>query len=297
MEAWDSISKVANYIEENLENKISMDELSKIAYLSPFYFQRLFKRLVDTTVMEYIKFRRLAKISEELKLNSANNILDICLKYGFENHETFSRNFKEAYGMTPSEYRANPVILSHFTKPDISLQYNIIDEDVPIVTDGIVLEVTRMSLKKPKYFAGYITTGVLKAPSLDPLEEVWKKVHQTKKDIKGYMPYGNEIGINLNLAKRTKELKYFAGVEISIEHNDDNLERYTLTNKKYIVCKFEAENFNTLITDTIGKVYKYMYLWVKSKKIKVEPVAIELYYGSSPESSYMELWIPLKEEK
>jgi len=295
MEAWDSISKVANYIEENLGNKITIEELSKIAYLSPFYFQRLFKRLVDTTVMEYIKFRRLAKISEELKLNSDGNILDMCLKYGFENHETFSRNFKEAYGMTPSEYRANPVILSHFTKPDISLQYNIIDEDVPIVTDGIVLEVTRMYLEKPKYFAGYIATAVLEAPSVDPLEEVWRKVHQTKKEIKGYMPDGNEIGINLNLAKRTKELKYFAGVETSKEY-DDNLEKYTLTNRKYIVCKFEAENFNTLITDTIGKVYKYMYLWVRNKRVKVEPVAIELYYGSSPNSSYMELWIPLKEE-
>ncbi len=293
MEAWDSISKVVNYIEENLENKMTMKELSEIAYLSPFYFQRLFKRLVNATVMEYIKFRRLARISEELKRRSDDNILAICLKYGFENHETFARNFKDAYGVTPSEYRANPVILSHFTKPDISLQYNIINEDVPIVTEGIVLEVTRISLEKPKYFAGYIANGILEAPSVDPLEEIWNKVHQTKKDIKGYMLDGNEIGVNLNLAKRTKELKYFAGVETTKEYDYDDLEKYTITKNKYIVCKFEAENFNTLITDTIGKVYQYMYLWVKNKNVKVEPVAIELYYGSSPESSYMELWIPL----
>ena len=295
MEAWDSISKVVNYIEENLENKMTMKELSEIAYLSPFYFQRLFKRLVNATVMEYIKFRRLARISEELKRRSDDNILAICLKYGFENHETFARNFKDAYGVTPSEYRANPVILSHFTKPDISLQYNIIDEDVPIVTEGIVLEVTRISLEKPKYFAGYIANGILEAPSVDPLEEIWNKVHQTKKDIKGYMLDGNEIGVNLNLAKRTKELKYFAGVETTKEYDYDDLEKYTITKNKYIVCKFEAENFYTLITDTIGKVYQYMYLWVKNKNVKVEPVAIELYYGSSPESSYMELWIPLME--
>ena len=295
MEAWDSISKVVNYIEENLENKMTMKELSEIAYLSPFYFQRLFKRLVNATVMEYIKFRRLARISEELKRRSDDNILAICLKYGFENHETFARNFKDAYGVTPSEYRANPVILLHFTKPDISLQYNIIDEDVPIVTEGIVLEVTRISLEKPKYFAGYIANGILEAPSVDPLEEIWNKVHQTKKDIKGYMLDGNEIGVNLNLAKRTKELKYFAGVETTKEYDYDDLEKYTITKNKYIVCKFEAENFNTLITDTIGKVYQYMYLWVKNKNVKVEPVAIELYYGSSPESSYMELWIPLME--
>ena len=109
------------------------------------------------------------------------------------------------------------------------------------------------------------------------------------------MPDGNEIGVNLNLAKRTKELKYFAGVETTKEYDYDDLEKYTITKNKYIVCKFEAENFYTLITDTIGKVYQYMYLWVKNKNVKVEPVAIELYYGSSPESSYMELWIPLME--
>lgn len=298
MEAWDGISKVINYIEANLEKRIAIDELAQIAYLSPFYFQRLFKRLVNTTVMEYIKFRRLARISEELKDNN-DNILDICLKYGFENHETFSRNFKEAYGITPSEYRANPVILSHFIKPDISLQYNIIDEDVPVVTDGIVLEITRIFLEKPKYFAGYIASGELESPSIDPLEEVWEKVHQTKTNIKGYLPEGNEIGINLNLATITKKLNYFAGVETSKETTDKTLERYTLTSGKYIVCKFEAEDFNTLITDTIYKVYGYMYIWIKNKKLlsKVEHKAFELYYGSIPDTNYMELWIPLKEVK
>jgi AraC family transcriptional regulator len=297
MEAWDSINKVTNYIDENLESQISIEELSEIANLSPFYFQRLFKRLVDKSVMEYIKLRRLAKISEELKINEDDNILDICLKYGFENHETFSRNFKEAYGITPSEYRKNPVILKHFSKPNISLQYNVIDENVPVVTDGIVIEVTKFTLNKPKYFAGYIATDVMRITGIDPLAETWQKLHQTKADIKGYMPSGNEIGINLNLAKRTKELRYFAGVEIKEENNED-FEKFTLKKGRYIVCKFEAEDFNTLVTDTIYKVYSYMYLWVSDKKLMsdVEHVAIELYYQPSQKNTYMELWIPLKEK-
>ncbi|TLG77259.1 AraC family transcriptional regulator [Culicoidibacter larvae] len=296
MEAWDSINTVTNYIEAHLADKLTIEDLAKTACLSPFYFQKLFKRLVGTTAMEYVKFRRLAKISEELKLNNSNNILTICLQYGFENPETFSRNFKEAYGMTPSEYRNNPIILSHFTKPDIALHYTIIDEDVPIVTDGIVLEVTRKTLAHPKYFSGFTATGVLEPPSADPLEAVWNTLHQTKKDIKGYLPDGNEIGVNLNLAKRTKEVKYFAGAETDKEYADDTLEHYTLTARNYIVCQFEAENFEMLITDTITKVYQYMYLWVRNKKIAVSPEAIELYYGSTPDSSYMELWIPLKGE-
>lgn len=53
----------------------------------------------------------------------------------------------------------------------------IIDEDIQIITDGIVLEITRYSLAKSKYFLGFIATAELKDTSIDPLEDVWDKVH------------------------------------------------------------------------------------------------------------------------
>ncbi|WP_069999062.1 AraC family transcriptional regulator [Cellulosilyticum sp. I15G10I2] len=292
MESWGCIEKVIDYIEKNLDKEITIDCLADRANLSPFYFQKLFKRLVNKTAIEYVKLRRLAKISEELKTNKKDNIIDICLKYGFENHETFSRCFKDAYGLTPSAYRANPILLSHFLKPEIGLQYNIIDEDVPIVTDGIVLEVTRKFLNKPKYFAGYTVEVVHEPPSIDPLEDIWNKVHATKVSIEKYIPEGNEIGISLNIGEG-EALKYFAGVETSEAIKDSRLENYTLTARGYIVCKFEAESFYTLITETIYKVYQYMHLWILKKAINVEHLAIELYYGTSPDRTYMELWIPI----
>lgn len=294
MESWECIEKVTDYIEKNLEKEITIGTLANIANLSPFYFQKLFSRLVGKTAMEYVKLRRLAKASEELRFNKEDNIIDICLKYGFENHETFSRCFKNAYGLTPSEYRANPVLLSHFLKPEIFLQYTIVDEDVPIITDGIVLEITRHFLNQPKYFAGYTVDVVYESPSVDPLEDIWNKVHAVKKNIEKYMPEGNEIGISLNIGESEK-LKYFAGVETREEIKNDELENYILTSRSYIICKFEAENFYTLITETIDKVYKYMHLWITRKEIQVEHTAIEVYYGSSPDKTYMELWIPIVE--
>jgi AraC family transcriptional regulator len=296
MESWECIEKATEFIEKNLDREITIACLADIANLSPFYFQKLFKQLVGKTAMEYVKLRRLAQISEELKIpDKKENIIDICLKYGFENHETFSRAFKDTYGMTPSSYRSNPVLLSHFLKPEIFLQYHLIDENVPIVTQGIVLEVTRRFLDKPKYFAGYIVEAAINPPSVDPLGEIWNKVHSTKASIEKYMPEGNEIGIGLGLGEDQK-IRYFAGVETSEELKNDELKTYILTRRGYIVCKFEAENFYTLITETIDKVYKYMHLWITKKEIRVEPTAIELYYGSSPEKTYMELWIPMAQE-
>lgn len=294
MESWECIEQVIDHIESNLEEELTIEKLSGIANLSPFYFQKLFKRLVGKTVIEYVKLRRLSKAAEEIKTNRVDNILDICLNYGFQNHEYFSRSFKDVYGLTPSEYRANPVLLSHFLKPEIFLQYNIIDEDVPIITDGIVLEVSRTFLKKEKYFAGYTTEVVLEAPSVDPLEDIWNKLHKTKTTMDSYLPDGNEIGISFAMGEHNK-LKYFAGAETSKEISDKNFDKFIVKSQPYIICKFEAENFYTLITDTIDKVYKYMHLWITKKEINAEHIAMEMYYNSTPESAYMELWIPFAE--
>lgn len=51
--------------------------------------------------MGYIKLRRLQKVSEELKINDKDSILNISKKYGFNNHETFSRDFKKFFKTRP----------------------------------------------------------------------------------------------------------------------------------------------------------------------------------------------------
>ena len=68
MHAWEAIEQSLDFIEEHLAEEISTEELANIASLSPFYFQRLFKRLVSKPVQEYVKLRRLAKRSEERRV-------------------------------------------------------------------------------------------------------------------------------------------------------------------------------------------------------------------------------------
>ncbi len=85
MHAWESIQKVLEYIEDNLSQSHSSEELAKIAALSPFYFQRLFSRLVGKPVREYVKLRRLARASKSLG-GKQSRILDIALDCGFGSH-------------------------------------------------------------------------------------------------------------------------------------------------------------------------------------------------------------------
>ncbi len=64
MHAWDSIQSTLQCIEDNLSKTIEIDNLAEVAHLSPFYYQRLFSRLVGKPVMEYAKLRRLAQASD-----------------------------------------------------------------------------------------------------------------------------------------------------------------------------------------------------------------------------------------
>ena len=58
MHAWEQIQLTLDFIEEHLNEDISTEYLAGLAALSPFYYQRLFRRLVKKPVGEYIKHRR-----------------------------------------------------------------------------------------------------------------------------------------------------------------------------------------------------------------------------------------------
>lgn len=290
MESWESVQETLDFIEKNLSEKIAIEQLSQMAYLSPFYYQRLFRRLVGKPVMEYIKLRRLAKASEFLTSKS-DRIIDVGLAFGFENHETFTRSFKEAYNLTPYAYRKQPRPLSHFIKPDLSMKYRLIDENVPLVANGIVLEVTRRKLLLSRNFVGLSTeTKFSNNPSIDFLAELWHKFHGKKSQVFNLKKGGNEIGVG-SPSKKEGYLQYFVGAEIDSAKIQDGFMHFEMSPGNYVVCDFEAEDFQRLTTEALDKAVKYMYgTWLSKNEIKTEPFMVELYLDISSEGTAMELW-------
>lgn len=59
MQAWEAIQKTLDYMEEHYEEELTIEQLSTIAHLSRFYYQRLFYRLTGYTVSEYLRSVRL----------------------------------------------------------------------------------------------------------------------------------------------------------------------------------------------------------------------------------------------
>lgn len=112
------IDQIDARIKKNDNEALSLTNLSKDLGYSEYYLSRKFKEISGMQYRDYLRYRRLAFALKELR-DTDYGILDIALKYGFSSHEAFTRAFKEAYDITPSEYRQNPrpVVLRTILKP------------------------------------------------------------------------------------------------------------------------------------------------------------------------------------
>lgn len=100
------LNKMIQYIEEHLTEKIEYSELAKIVGVSEYSLQRIFMFLTNISLAEYIRKRRLSKALEELKKTDIK-IIDLAIKYQYESSISFTRAFKNLFGITPSECKAN----------------------------------------------------------------------------------------------------------------------------------------------------------------------------------------------
>ena len=108
-----AVQRMQDYIEENLDERITMDELSCAAGFSPWYSYRLFQRFTGLTPPRYIRRLRLAMAAVKLKEGSTK-VIDAAFDLGFETADGFTRAFYREFGMLPSEYARNPVPIALF---------------------------------------------------------------------------------------------------------------------------------------------------------------------------------------
>ena len=297
MHAWEQIQETIDYIESHLSEEISIEGLAKTAGLSTFYYQRLFSRLVKKSVSEYIKLRRMAMATEAL-LQKKQRILDIALELGFSSHEHFTRTFKDTFGMTPAEYRSKPQALNNMTKPELLLHYTLVDEGVPLITDGIVLEVNRRQITKPIRFVELekkmpvqFVEGLGTESGVDPLDTLWQDFHKQKLSKLALNDDAEEIGVSHPCADEGYFV-YFAGAKADSAVISDGFTSLELPQGDYIVCTFEAENFQALVMNVLYKAEQYLYgTWLPSHKLQTEPFCAERYASHTPQTTSMEVWL------
>jgi AraC family transcriptional regulator len=99
------ILQVQLFIQEHLDEELSLDRLARVAHFSPYHFHRIFRGIVGEGVKEYVRRLRLDSAAVALK-NTDRSIIDIALGAGYNAHESFSRAFRQMFGVSPSQFRA-----------------------------------------------------------------------------------------------------------------------------------------------------------------------------------------------
>ena len=99
------VNAVMDYIEAHLGDELSIEQLAEVAHFSPYHFHRIFSTMTGETLGQFIGRLRLEHAANRLVAQPDRPVIDIALECGFANPSSFSRAFREGFGMSPTEWR------------------------------------------------------------------------------------------------------------------------------------------------------------------------------------------------
>jgi AraC family transcriptional regulator len=102
----DPVDKALWFIESHFAQELTLDDIAAIAGVSRFQLVRAFGYATGTSVMRYVRARRLTEAARALA-NGAPDILAVALDAGYGSHEAFTRAFRDQFGTTPEAVRAD----------------------------------------------------------------------------------------------------------------------------------------------------------------------------------------------
>lgn len=97
------VNSVLDYINNNLDQKITLDQLENEFYLNKFHLCHIFKQSTGFSILEYITHKRIMKAKELLA--SEKPASEVAAQVGYSDYSTFYRAFKNIVGLSPSRYK------------------------------------------------------------------------------------------------------------------------------------------------------------------------------------------------
>ncbi len=161
------INEAVDYIEKNITEDITCEEVAEHIHLSGFHFHRTFTILTGMTLGDYIRSRRLSLAAQEL-LTGKDKVIDIALKYGYQTPESFSKAFQRFHGVIPSQVRKKDTILKSFNRLNLiikleggnSMEYRIVNKDAfEVVALSRMFQEETAHSEIPRFWGDYFKAG------------------------------------------------------------------------------------------------------------------------------------------
>ncbi|NLD47222.1 MAG: helix-turn-helix domain-containing protein [Clostridiaceae bacterium] len=115
----EALSLCLNYIENNINERISLDDISIYTGISKYYLHRMFKALTGETLIDYVQSRKLTSSINEL-ISTNMRIIDIAMEYGFDHEQSYIRAFRKKFGYTPQKVRYDQISMEIKEKININ---------------------------------------------------------------------------------------------------------------------------------------------------------------------------------
>lgn len=100
----DALRRVLKFIDEHLEQDISLSEAAEAAFLSPNYLSQLLKKQTGMAFVQWLTVRRMER-AQYLLSHTSDRIFEIANAVGFADEAYFTRRFRQRFGKSPREYR------------------------------------------------------------------------------------------------------------------------------------------------------------------------------------------------
>lgn len=281
--------RALDYIEQNLQNRITVADAAKAAAYSYSHFHRVFEAIVGETIGAYIRSRRLSKAAEEL-LYTDKRIIDIAFSLRFESHEAFSRAFKSLYKVSPIQYRKNgidTVIGRKFT----------LDSDLLTKRQQMQLQPKILILPDMELIGIRFPVCLKKNKTRD----MWTVFHQKIKDalintsVNQYCFYEAHRDCTYDAFNLHTMTTAFIGVERKyVDKLPEGLEIKYFIGGKY-ACFTHVGTVSTLL-----ETYRYIWgTWIPYNKVELSirddiEITTERFLGENNEKSEVDIYVPIK---
>ncbi|WP_141555568.1 helix-turn-helix domain-containing protein [Bacillus wiedmannii] len=268
------IQKMIDWIESNLKEEFSLNELSRYMGYSPYYCSFRFHQVTGISIRRYILLRRLYLSTEDLTNN--RKIIHIALDYDYSSQEAYSRAFKTVFGMNPREFQLNKMPVQSFIKLKIEGEFKM--------NVSRKLEVEQLRNAKRELF----DKDVLNILNGQMMYEEFK--NEKLMGDSEYAPFNEAMCVNLATTQvfndefiKTRADGHNSSVESYTKKVIDPLEKLFMKKYKCIVLWFGEDMFCQINLLTIlsyleqscyeGKVYLNSF---REDEFKVNQIELEL---------------------
>lgn len=284
------------YIQEHIEDKLTVEKIAAHVGYSPFHFCRIFALTQNMTVKEYVRKCRLNLARKEL--NGENKILDVAISYGFATASGFTKSFHKEFGYTPTSY--------------IVRMMDVNDEFIHRIED--IIEEPQLLYKEAFKVAGYGTQVNLSDTYNNDLAAYWDHYEEAYLEEKMYRqlkpPKHGEVGVCIP-NHDSEQATYLFGVVVD-DFSRMTKDMLSVTIPEGLYAVFQTPPINNVKTaDTYDKdplsiavkeTWRYIFTtWIKQSAYVLDESRMSYEYYDERchglEDAIMEIYVPLKKEE